>query len=82
MERYTASGPDALANGRRRKDPKPRLLTPEVLAVLRLPMAGPPPDGGVSPSHEVADVIAAHPGRDRVLPQRGWNALQALVRYP
>ena len=78
LERYNASGPDALADGHRRNGPKPRLLTPEVLAVVRLRLAEPPPDGGVWSSRKVADVIAAHLGLERVLPQRGWDALQAL----
>ncbi len=78
LERYYASGPDALADGHRRNGPKPRLLTPEVLEVVRLRLAEPPPDGGVWSSRKVADVIAVHLGLERVLPQRGWDALQAL----
>ena len=78
LERYNASGPDALADGHRRNGPKPRLLTPEVLEMVRLRLAKPPPDGGVWSSRKVADVIAAHLGLERVLPQRGWDALQAL----
>ena len=78
LERYNASGPDSLADGHRRNGPKPRLLTPEVLEVVRLRLAEPPPDGGVWSSRKVADVIAAHLGLERVLPQRGWEALKAL----
>ncbi len=78
LERYNASGPDSLADGHRRNGPKPRLLTVEVLEVVRLRLAEPPPDGGVWSSRKVANVIAAHLGLERVLPQRGWDALQAL----
>ena len=83
LERYTASGPDALADGQRRNGSKPRLLearllTAEVLEVVRLRLAEPPPDGGLWSSREVADVIAAHLGLERVLSQRGWDALKAL----
>ena len=78
LERYNASGPDSLADGHRRNGPKPRLLTAEVLEVVRLRLAEAPPDGGVWSSRKVADVIAAHLGLERVLPQRGWDALQAL----
>ena len=78
LERYNASGPAALANGRRRNGLKPSLLTPEVLEVVRLRLAEPPPDGGLWSSRKVADVMAAHLGLERVLPQRGWEVLQAL----
>ena len=46
--------------------------------MVRLRLAEPTPDGGVWSSRKVADVIAAHLGLERVLPQRGWDALQAL----
>ncbi|WP_237476441.1 helix-turn-helix domain-containing protein [Lichenibacterium dinghuense] len=78
LERYNASGPDALGDGHRHNGPEPRLLTPEVLEVVRLRLAEPPPDGGLWSSRKVADVIAAHLGLERVRPQRGWDALQAL----
>ena len=78
VERYNASGPDALANGRRRNGLKPSLLTAEVLEAVRLRLAEPPPDGGLWSSRKVADVMAAHLGLERILPQRGWEALKAL----
>ena len=62
VERYNASGPDALANGRRRNGLKPSLLTAEVLEAVRLRLAEPPPDGGLWSSRKVADVMAAHLG--------------------
>ena len=78
LERYNTSGPEVLANGRRRNGLKPSLLTAEVLEVVRLRLAEPPADGGLWSSRKVADVIAAHLGLERVLPQRGWEVLQAL----
>ena len=78
LERYNTSGPGALANGRRRNGLKPSLLTPEVLEMVRLRLAEPPPDGGLWSSRKVAEVMAAHLGLERVLPQRGWEALKAL----
>ena len=78
LERYNASGPEALANGRRRNGLKPRLLTPEVLEVVRSRLADPPPDGGLWSSRKVAAVMAAHLGLEQVAPQRGWEALRAL----
>ena len=45
---------------------------------MRLRLAEPPPDGGLWSSRKVADVMATHLGLERVLPQRGWEALKAL----
>ncbi len=78
VQRYNASGPTALANGRRHNGLKPSLPTPEVLEAVRLRLAELPPDGGLWSSREVADVMAAHLERERVLPQRGWEALKTL----
>ncbi len=78
LDRYNASGPEALANGRRRTGLKPSLLTAEVLEMVRLRLAEPPPDGGLWSSRKVAEIIAAHLGLERVLPQRGWEVLRAL----
>ena len=46
--------------------------------MVRLRLAEPPPDGGLWSSRKVADVMATHLGLERVLPQRGWEALKAL----
>ncbi len=78
LGRYNALGADALANGRRRNGLKPSLLTPEVLEMVRLRLAEPPPDGGLWSSRKVADVIATHLGLEKVAPQRGWEALKAV----
>ena len=45
---------------------------------MRLRLAEPPPDGGLWSSRKVAEVMAAYLGLERVLPQRGWEALKAL----
>ena len=47
LERYNASGPGPLANGRRRNGPKPSLLMPEVLEAVWLRLADPPADSGL-----------------------------------
>ena len=47
LERYKASGLNALANGRGRNGLKPSFLTPEVLEMVRVRLAEPPPDGGL-----------------------------------
>ncbi len=78
VERYKASGPVALANGRRHNGLKPSLLTPDMLEAVRLRLAEALPDGGLWSSRKVADVMAAHFGLERVLPHRGWEALKAL----
>ncbi len=78
LQRVRAGGPGALANGRRRNGLKPSLLAAEVLKVMRLRLAEPPPDGGMRSSCKVADFIAAHLGLQRILPQRVWKALKVL----
>ena len=46
--------------------------------MVRVWLAEPSPDGEVWSSRKVADVIAAHLGLKRVLPQRGWETLKLL----
>ena len=77
LERYNASGPDALANGRRRNGLKPSLLTAEVLEVVRLRLAEPPPDGGLWTGRTVARWISGRIGRT-VSPQRGVDYRRRL----
>jgi len=45
--RYNAEGPDALGDLRRRNGSTARVLTPEVLAKLRVRLKEPPDDGGL-----------------------------------
>lgn len=78
LERYNASGPEALANGLRRNGSKPKILTPEVLDKLRVRLAEPPPDGGLWSSRKVAAFLAEQLGLNAVAPQRGWEALRAI----
>ena len=78
LERYNASGPEALANGLRRNGSKPKVLTPEVLDKLRARLAEPPPDGGLWSSRKVAAFLAEQLGLETVAPQRGWEALRAI----
>ena len=78
LERYNASGPEALANGLRRNGSKPKVLTPEVLDKLRVRLAEPPPDGGLWLSRKVAAFLAEQLGLEAVAPQRGWDALRAV----
>src|SRR3978361_1792497 len=58
LERYNASGPDALANGPRHTGLKPSLLTAEVLEVVRLRLAEAPPRRGVWSSSKGAGAEA------------------------
>lgn len=78
LERYNASGPEALANGLRRNGSKPKVLTPEVLDKLRVRLSEPPPDGGLWSSRKVAAFLAEQLGLEAVAPQRGWDALRAI----
>ena len=76
--RYNRFGPSALGDRRRDNGAKPRILTPEVLAMLRERVKTPPDDGGVWTAKKVAVVIAAALGVARVAEQRGWEALRAI----
>ncbi|MGV1015660.1 MAG: winged helix-turn-helix domain-containing protein [Methyloceanibacter sp.] len=76
--RYNRFGPSSLGDRRRRNGAKPRILTPEILAMLRERVKTPPDDGGVWTARKVAAVIAAALGVARVAEQRGWEALRAI----
>jgi transposase len=76
--RYNALGPSSLGDRRRGNGAKPRLLTPEVLAMLRERVKSPPDDGGVWTAKKVAAVMAAELGLVSVAEQRGWEALKAI----
>jgi transposase len=78
LARYNRFGPSSLGDRRRRNGAKPRILTPEILAMVRERVKCPPDDGGVWTSKKVAAVIAAALGVDRVAEQRGWEALHAI----
>ncbi|SFC91750.1 MULTISPECIES: winged helix-turn-helix domain-containing protein [Alphaproteobacteria] len=78
LVRYNRFGPASLGDRRRRNGAKPRILTPQVLAMLRERVKAPPDDGGVWTAKKVAAVIAAELGLTRVAEQRGWEALKAI----
>jgi transposase len=76
--RYNRFGPSSLGDRRRGNGARPRVLTPEVLDMLRERLKTPPDDGGLWTSRKVAGVIAARLGLERVAEQRGWEALRAI----
>ena len=76
--RYNALGPRALGDLRRHNGSKPKVLTPELLAKLKLRLKELPPDGGLWTSSKVAVFMAAELGLEKVAPQRGWEALRAI----
>lgn len=85
LARYNAFGPASLGDRRRGNGAKPRILTPEVLAMLRERVKSPPDDGGVWTAKKVAAVIAAALGLAKVAEQRGWEALRAIgwtIQHP
>lgn len=76
--RYNRFGPSSLGDRRRGNGAKPKILTPEILAMLRERVKTPPDDGGVWTAKKVAAVIAAELGLAAVAEQRGWEALRAI----
>jgi transposase len=76
--RYNRFGPSSLGDRRRENGAKPRILTPEILAMLRERVKAPPDDGGVWTAKKVAAFMAAELGLARVAEQRGWEALRAI----
>ncbi|MBM3612671.1 MAG: helix-turn-helix domain-containing protein [Alphaproteobacteria bacterium] len=78
LVRYNGFGPSSLGDRRRRNGAKPRILTPEMLGMLRERVKRPPDDGGVWTAKKVAAVIAAALGLAQVAEQRGWEALRAI----
>lgn len=76
--RYNRFGPSSLGDRRRGNGAKPRILTPEVLAMLCERVKSPPDDCGVWTAKKVAAVIAAALGVAHVAEQRGWEALRAI----
>ena len=78
LVRYNRFGPASLGDRRQGNGAKPRLLTPEILAMLRERVKTPPGDGGVWTAKKVAALIAAGLGLAKVAKQRGWEALRAI----
>jgi transposase len=78
VARYNRFGPSCLGDRRRGNGAKPKILTPEILAMLRERVKTSPDDGGVWTAKKVAAVIAATLRVPRVAEQRGWEALRAI----
>ena len=78
LVRYNAFGSASLGDRRRGNGRTPRILTPEVLAMLRARVKTPPDDGGLWTARKVAAVIAEALGLAEVAEQRGWEALRAI----
>jgi transposase len=76
--RYNAFGPPALGDLRRHNGTLPSVLKPELLAQLKVRLQEPPPDGGLWTSRKVASWMADRLGLEKLAPQRGWEALQAI----
>ncbi|PYX18544.1 MAG: hypothetical protein DMG82_28250 [Acidobacteria bacterium] len=76
--RYNALGPHALGDLRRNNGTRPSVLTPELLDKLKKRVGEAPPDGGLWTSGKVATWMAAQLGLEKLAPQRGWEALQAI----
>jgi transposase len=78
LARYNAQGRQALGDLRRRNGTSPSVLRPDRLDKLTARLREPPPDGGLWTSPKVARWMARELGLAAVLPQRGWEALQAI----
>ena len=78
LARYNAHGPQALGDLRRRNGTSPSVLRPDLLDKLKARVREPPPDGGLWTGPKVAAWMAGELGLAAVLPQRGWEALQAI----
>jgi transposase len=78
LVRYNRFGPSSLGDRRRANGARPRILTPEILDLVRERVKAPPEDGGVWTSRKVAAMMAAELGLTFVAEQRGWEALRAI----
>jgi transposase len=78
LARYNLIGEEALGDLRRHNGASPSVLKPELLAQLTERMRKPPADGGLWTSRKVADWMAQQLGLEKLAPQRGWEALNAI----
>jgi transposase len=78
LARYNLLGEAALGDLRRHNGTSPSVLKPELLAPLKERLHEPPPDGGLWTSRKVADWMAQQLGLEKLAPQRGWEALNAI----
>jgi transposase len=58
VERYNRFGPSSLGDRRRGNGAKPKILTPEILAMLRERVKTPPDDGGVWTAKKAAQPLS------------------------
>ena len=77
VQRYQATGPAGLVDGRQHSVGAAPLLSPGQLSALRQALQRPAPDGGTWTGPKVAEWIAAQTGK-RVHRQRGWEYLRRL----
>ena len=80
--RYSASGPEALGDARRRNGRPASLLTEGVLSALAARVRTPPEDCGLWSGPKVAAWMARRLGLQKVHPQRGWEALKRIGWSP
>ena len=78
LARYNLIGEKALGDLRRHNGARPSVLKPDLLARLQIRLKEPPPDGGLWTSRKVADWMARQLGLEKLAPQRGWEALNAV----
>ncbi len=78
LARYNAFGAEALGDLRRRNGASPSVLKPALLARLADRLREPPADGGLWTCAKVASWMAQQLGLDKLAPQRGWEALNAI----
>lgn len=78
LARYNLVGEKALGDLRRHNGARPSVLKPDLLARLAERLREPPPDGGLWSSRKVADWMARQLGLEKLAPQRGWEALNAI----
>jgi transposase len=78
LARYNALGVRALGDLRRNNGASASVLKADLLEKLVVRLKEPPPDGGLWTSRKVANWMAVELGLERLAPQRGWEALQAI----
>ena len=78
LARYNAVGAEALGDLRRRNGARPSVLKPDLLARLEVRVRKPPADGGLWTCSKVASWMAQQLGVEKLAPQRGWEALNAI----
>jgi len=84
VKAYNQQGEKAIANRRRQRTalPSHALLNREQLEELRSSLKQAPEDKGIWTGPKVADWIAKKTGREKVLPQRGWDYLKKCNYSP